>query len=221
MKRCPECDSIFPDADRFCELDGSALLPADPDIEAAVTDQTEQKVSPIARGAGRQPEMSWKIMAIVAVCGVAIGMVVFLVYVGMTRKPATQSSNTPSSNSSVVHQQGPLLPSLPPPVASSSPSLEPSPPSGVTPSPSTQTAAAQVELSSRPISTGGKTKSGPVIIRLNDGANIEADEAWQTGEGIWYRKGSIVALLNPKQVKAIEKVASATPPPSPSQSPTP
>jgi hypothetical protein len=60
-----------------------------------------------------------------------------------------------------------------------------------------------------------------VIIRLTDGANIEADEAWQTVEGIWYRKGSIVALLNPKQVKAIEKVAAATPPPSPSQSPRP
>jgi hypothetical protein len=77
-------------------------------------------------------------------------------------------------------------------------------------------------LSSNPISTAGdgKTKSGPVTIRLTDGSSIEADEAWQTGEGVWYRRRGIVTLLNPNQVKAIEKPAPATPLPSASQAPT-
>jgi hypothetical protein len=65
-----------------------------------------------------------------------------------------------------------------------------------------------------------KDKSGPVLIRLQSGVTIEAEEAWQTAEGIWYRKGSVLALLDPKEVKAIEKskpesVASPTPHASP------
>ncbi|MGH9968773.1 MAG: hypothetical protein ACREBG_13220 [Pyrinomonadaceae bacterium] len=226
MKRCPECHSEFPDSDRFCELDGTPLVPAQSDTSAAITDQTEQEVLPIAVSEpGLQPEASWKIIAI-AVSGVIIGVILFLIYYEMTREPATESSKAPSSNSSVVQQQGPLLPSLPSPVASPSPSVAPSPSPSVmpapSPSPSPQTGG-RVELSSSPISTGGdgKPRSGPVLIRLTDGTSIEADEVWQTGEGIWYRRGNIVALLDPKQVKAIERVTPATPSPSPSQSSSP
>lgn len=223
MQRCPECDSDFPDSDSYCELDGTPLVPANPEESAALTDQGEQKVSPAAVGEARlQPGVSWKTIAI-AVSGVTLGVILFLIYQAMTREPATESSNArSSSNSSVVEQQRPPLPSLPSPAASASPSVEPSPSPSVMPKPSPQTDR-RVELSSSQISTGGdtKTKSGPVLIRLADGASIEADEAWTTGEGIWYRKGSIVALLDPKQVKAIERVTPATPPPLPSQSSSP
>jgi len=34
---------------------------------------------------------------------------------------------------------------------------------------------------------------------------IEADEAWQTAEGVWYRKGGMLALLDPKDIKSVEK----------------
>ena len=29
MKRCPQCNSVYSDTDRFCELDGTLLVEAD------------------------------------------------------------------------------------------------------------------------------------------------------------------------------------------------
>jgi hypothetical protein len=224
MKRCPECDSVFPVTDEFCELDGTPLV-ADSETDAIVSDGPERAIPDIplivVRDEGRRGEANQKTLAIVVVAGLAIGVVLFLVYYALTREPTTENSNQPSLTSSIVQPPGPLVPSRPSPVATASPSVEPSPSPSPIPSPSTQTSPQHIELSSNPIGvTGdGKTKSGPVTLRLTDGSSIEADEAWQTGEGIWYRRRGIVTLLNPNQVKAIEKPAPATPQPSPSQSP--
>jgi hypothetical protein len=68
-------------------------------------------------------------------------------------------------------------------------------------------------MSSSPISTGA-TEDRRVQIRLHNGATIEADEAWKGPEGIWYRLRGVVALLDPAQVKSIER------PTAPSPSPT-
>ncbi len=223
MKRCPECDSVFPDTEKFCELDGSPLVDADDEDN----DRTEQKINNVSTiemdQDARQRGSSQKTVAIVAVAGVAIGAVLFLVYYAMTRPPTTENSNQSSLNSSMVQPPGPLLPSHPPSYASASPSVEPSPSPSATPSPSTKPNPERLELSSNPISTAGdgKTRSGPVTIRLTDGSSIEADEAWQTGEGVWYRKRGLLTLLNPDQVKTIEKLAPATPLPSASQTPKP
>jgi hypothetical protein len=222
MKRCPECNSVFPVTEMFCELDGVPLIDADEG-----NDEEEQKIYTVSTREvdqqARQPDSSQKTVAIIAVAGVAIGLVLFLVYYAMTRQPATENSNQSSLSSSMVQPPGPLSPSHPSPVASASPSVEPSPSPSATPSPSTNPSPGRVELSSNPISTAGdgKTRRGPVIIWLTDGSSIEADEAWQTGEGIWYRRRGIVTLLNPNQVKTIEKPAPATPLPSASQTPTP
>lgn len=222
MKRCPECDSVFPDTEKFCELDGAQLV----DANDEGNDVTEQEIFNLSTREvdqqARRPESSQKTVAIVAIAGVAIGLVLFLVYYAMTRQPATENSNQSSLSSSIVQPPGPLLPSHRSSVASASPSVEPSPSPSATPSPSTNPSPERVELSSNPISTAadGKTRSGPVTIRLTDGSSIEADEAWQTGEGIWYRRRGIVTLLNPNQVKTIEKLAPATPLPSASQTPT-
>ena len=222
MKRCPECDSVFPDTEKFCELDGAQLVDADDEGNVV----TEQEIFNLSTREvdqqARRPESSQKTVAIVVVAGVAIGLVLFLVYYAMTRQPTTENSNQSSSSSSIVQPPGPLLPSHRSSVASSSPSVEPSPSPSAIPSPSTNPSPERVELSSNPISTAadGKTRTGPVTIRLTDGSSIEADEAWQTGEGIWYRRRGIVTLLNSNQVKTIEKLAPATPLPSASQTPT-
>jgi cytoskeletal protein RodZ len=222
MKRCPECDSVFPDTEKFCELDGAQLVDADDEGN----DGTEQEIIHLSTREvdqpARRPESSQKTVVIVAVAGVAIGLVLFLVYYAMTRQPTTENSNQSSLSSSMVQPPGPLLPSHPSPHPSASPSVEPSPSPSATPSPSTNPSPERVELSSNPISTAaeGKTRTGPVTIRLTDGSSIEADEAWQTGEGIWYRRRGIVTLLNPNQVKTIERLAPATPLPSASQTPT-
>ncbi len=224
MKRCPECDSVFPETDQFCELDGTRLVIADRGYGAMVSENTEQKIHNVAATTTNEAvllhEASWKKLAVVGIGGVAVGVILFLIYYAMTRPPAEQSSNKSSSKSSVVQQQGPLLPSQPSPVPSASLSQESSPsPSGI-PSPLPQ-ATARVELSSSPISTSGSTKNGHVLLRLTDGTSIEADEAWQTQEGIWYRRRGIMTLLNPKQVETIEKVPLAAPQPTAPHSPTP
>ena len=229
MKRRPECDSVFPDSDRFCELDGTLLVPRYSDSNPVIGDRTGEAVQAISRTASneaeRQTVQSWKALVIVAVAGLAIGVVLFLLYYGLTRQAPTRSSNEPLSNVGVTQQQIPLLPSRPALVPSVSPSAEPSPSPSALPSPSASTASAQVELSSNSVSTSGgeKIKRGPVIIRLTNGASVEADEAWETGEGIWYRRGGILTLLERKQVKAIEKAspAPAVSQPSASQSPLP
>jgi hypothetical protein len=55
------------------------------------------------------------------------------------------------------------------------------------------------------------------VIRLKNGSVIDADEAWEGKEGIWYRRRGVVALLDPAQVNSVER---PTPTPSPSPSPT-
>jgi hypothetical protein len=213
MKRCTECHSVYPDTERFCELDGTLLIDAEPDTGVRVGDSRTEMP---------RPGSEWKILAILAVAGISLAVALFVIYYTMSRETTNEHSSQSPSNSTVVQQQSLPRPLQPSPVASVSPSVEPSPSPSASPSPSPQTGTEQIELSSNPISTGveAKSKRGPVIIRLNDGLTIEADEAWQTSEGIWYRRRGIVSLLDPKQVKAIEK-PSPTPQPTPSPSPSP
>ena len=223
MKRCPKCDSVFPDAGHFCDLDGTPLVAASPDSVAALIDRTEQKVDNVLPIAVREAAVeSWKPAAIVAAAAVAIGLGIFLVYYAMTPQGPPARSSESSANSS-MQQLHPLLASHPSPVSGASPSVEPSASPSAVPSASRPADATRIELSSNPISTGGdgKDKRGPVIIRLTDGASIEAETVWETNEGIWYRRSGIVSLLDPKQVKAIEQVSSATPEPSPLAKSTP
>ena len=209
MKRCPECNAYFPDSEQFCELDGTPLV------------NVEDPPNPLPVVAP-QPKSNLALLPIGVLMGVLLGILLVVVYFAMSRQTAPETSNTNSSNSSA--QQQVINPRQPPPLADASPSLEasvePSPsPSIETPSP--QSSPTQAALSSsNPISTApGAKSSGPVVIRLNSGATIEADEAWQTGEGIWYRKQSVVSLLDPKNVKGIERVAPAAAQPTSSPSP--
>ena len=199
MRHCPECDSFFPDTEQFCEVDGTPL-------ETVVV---------------AQPKSNGWLLPIGALIGILLAVLAFLVYFVMSsRQSAQENSNTISSSSSA--QQQVVNPRQPAPPATDNASPEPSEEPSASPSvetPSPQSNPTQVELSgSNPISTAGGKGSGPVVIRLQSGATIEADEAWQTGEGIWYRKRSVVSLLDPKNVKTIEKVSPA---PQPSASPSP
>lgn len=152
------------------------------------------------------------------VAAVGLGLVVFIVYQRMTYETPEQNSNE-SPNVALTQQQVPLLPARPSPSASASPSPEPSPSPNATPSPAAQAESADAALSSSPVSTGGneKTRRGPVTIRLTNGTSVEADEVWEAGGGIWYRRRGVVTLLERDQVKAIEKPSPAS---TPSSTPT-
>ena len=192
MKRCPECNSLFPGTEKFCELDGTALIEAPDNREFIELPPNRSKQTPLF---------------IVATVGVVIGVLLALMYLVLTRdkapKPIASSTSTPA----IAPQTLPPRPltrqadSVPSPTIEPSPSPSPS----AEPSPSVQPSPDQVKLSISPISTARGKDGGPLTIKLNTGVTIEADEAWQTSEGIWYRKGGMVALLDPKDIKAVEK----------------
>jgi hypothetical protein len=193
MKTCPECNSTFPDTNKFCDLDGTPL------------------VGEAAEGSWKD---NWKIL-VIAAAGVAVGVALFVVYQLMTRQPSSPTSNQAISNQAVT-QQAPVMTLTPPVSDSASPSPSPSPSPRVTPTPAVAAAPTPVQLSSSPLSTGGKSGAGGFTIRLTNGTTVEADDAWETKEGIWYRRHGIVTLLPRKDVQAIEK---PTPTPSPTPSP--
>lgn len=208
MKRCPECNSLFPDAEHFCELDGTPLVTVD-DVP---------RPSPIDRRAVvPHPTSNSSPLPIGALIGLLVGVLLFLVYFAMSRQTAQENPNTSSSSSS-ARQQESLQPLQRAPRATANPSVEASVEPSASPgveTPSPQNSPAQVELSSSdPISTAPRVKGDPVVLKLDSGVTIEADEAWKTAEGIWYRKNGVVSLLDPKNVTAIEKVSRATPQPS-------
>jgi len=218
MKRCPQCNFVYSDADQFCDLDGTKLVAAD--LPLADGEPQDYKVHAIKETTPIQPGQVWKIAVIGLVAGVAIGSLLFLVYYEMTRQPQMQSAAKSSSNPGLANQQIPVSTSRPSPTATASPAASPSP--SPTPSPAPRQDSARVELSSSPISTTStnKTRRVPITIRLVDGKSIEADEVWEGREGIWYRQGGIVTLLDRKQVKTIERAGqSATPSPSTQPSP--
>jgi cytoskeletal protein RodZ len=210
LKRCPECNSLFPDAEYFCELDGTPLVTVDDAPNPVIIDR--RTVVP-------SPNSSLKLLPVGALIGLLLGVLLFLVYFAMSRPTAQENSNTSSSSSSAQQQQS-LHPLQPAPRATANPSVEPSVEPSASPSetPSPENSPAEVESSSssNPISTasGATASRGPVIIKLDSGVTIEADDAWKTAEGIWYRKHGVVSLLDPKNVKNIEKVSPATPQPS-------
>lgn len=238
MKRCPKCYSSFPDTEQFCELDGTTLLAdysdIDPNRLAAREQWARQSENPAVPGIQSYPvspeerlRQNWKLLTIAAVVSLAAGVVLFVVYQRMSREIPEQSSEQTGSNGLATQQQVPLLPFRPSPFSSASPSPEASPSPSQMPSPAAQTEPARVALSSNPVSTGGdeKTKRGQVTIQLKNGTSVEADEVWETGEGIWYRRRGVVSLLEREQVKAIERASPApaagatTPSSSPTASP--
>jgi len=204
MMRCPQCNSIFPDTEHFCELDGSPLFADEPPQKTRVVDAPPDQ--PASKG----------VVILLAVAGVIIGVLLVLIYFTLTRESASEEQHvTSSANPATAQQPIRERPLQAAPLPSESPSQEPSPSPSVepSPSPSPQSTPPPIVLSSSPISTAAGAKTGPVLIKLNDGLTIEADEAWQTGEGIWYRRHGVVTLLNPKDVKTIENAPAASPSP--------
>lgn len=222
MKHCPQCDSSFPDTDQYCEVDGTPLISdfsyrmAAPVFERESVNASEvtEEVRPPNYRPPRESQ-AWKIFAVSAIAVVATATVLFFLY-QQTQSPNELSSDE-SSNASATQQSLPLMTARPAPFASVSPSPEPSPSPSPTPSPSVQTDSARAVLSSSPVSTGdAEVLKRAVVIRLTNGTSVEADEVWETGEGIWYRRSGLVTLLERDHVASIVRTP---PPPSPTATP--
>ena len=188
MKRCPQCLFLYPDSDEHCDFDQTPLEAVDDSALEAATRPTKGRSLPVA-----------------AAIGLLLGLLAFGIYFAVsykTRKAAAAIEPATQSAPEV----------LPSPVATPSPSPESSPSPSPSPSPSTKTAANDVSTAhSRatvdPVSTSGpgmgNRQGGKPVIVLVSGGKIEADEAWRTKDGVWYRRNGIVTLLKRAQVKAI------------------
>lgn len=53
-----------------------------------------------------------------------------------------------------------------------------------------------------------------IKIKLADGSYMVVDEATETAQGVWYRKGNINQLLPKEKVKKVERVTAEAPPPA-------
>jgi len=202
MKRCPQCKFIYLDTDDLCDLDGTPLVPVtDAEVDAVAGGQSAKAKTPKRNRA----------LVIAAMATLALAAILFIFYYAATRirqQPAK-----------VQEQSQNELTVTPLPTAQQGRSTEPTPPSLASPEPSSSAAAKSNPLShsgsqrpsvnSNPVSTGGNggAKTGSVI-RLTNGASIEADEVWRTKEGFWYRRNGIVTLIKADRVKAIEKTTS-------------
>ena len=249
MKRCPECTSGFPDSFEFCGRDGATLVRDfwDRDAESpeppAVAGEQEQPADepevytpagpyvdpPAVLGMNAYPvpldarlRQNWMMLALLIVAGVVIAVVVFL-YQPFRREAPSPNANELIANGALTQQPIPVLPSRPSPSPTESPSPEASPSPSASPSPAVQEELLPSGLSSGMVSTGGDEKKGhgPITIRLTNGMNVEADEVWQTDDGIWYRRRGIATLLERKDVKAIERPDQKNSSPSASPAPTP
>jgi len=234
MKLCPQCDFIYEDDQSVCDMDGKELVsnPATIVTEAAFT--TPVSATPVlvpdvlpVESAGKR----WRNFALLTIFVLAtLIIVVYLARANQLRSlraPQGSESSTarstgdipPQSTSGDTSGQRPssALVSTQTPSADTSLS-EPSPEQSSELSSaetdqttvSSSSSLAHTRLTPGPVAAGAPSGNsrGPVIVRLNNGVAIRADEAWEKREGIWYRQGGVVTFLNRNQVRTIERLPS-------------
>ena len=234
MKLCPQCDFIYEDDQSVCDMDGKELVSSPSRV---VTEQSLANLvsaTPVLVSDGLPVESAgrrWRNFALLAVFVLATLVIVF--YLARANQLRSRRT-TESPESSTDRSAG----EIPPQSISWNTSVQPSSPDLVsTQTPAADTALpeqsreqsnelssletdqsstakeslAHTRLTPGPVSAGASGYSrGPVIVRLNNGAAIRADEAWEKREGIWYRQGGVVTFLKRSQVRTIERLPSPT-----------
>src|ERR1041384_1598430 len=59
--------------------------------------------------------------------------------------------------------------------------------------------------------THAVAQTSQVRLKLADGSYMTVDDAWESPQGVWYRKGGLSHLLAKEKVKKIERNTPATP----------
>lgn len=195
MKRCPSCKFIYLDSDEACDFDGDRLVVVEENsLEGAAAESATLPPLPATTRGSRT-------IALAAVVGLGLGVVIFLIYFAAARRPQPVVQVVqPAVQLATPSQPEPSPISTPAP----SPSIEASPAERRSASP--VPSSTRVSMSRNPVSTSTQTGTQTsALIRLTNGSRIEADEVWRTKEGVWYRRNGLVTLLKASQVKAIEK----------------
>lgn len=214
MKRCPQCQFIYPDADDVCHFDQTSLVPAaEAEIAALTNTPVRPALSDLAATHSKKFEKrkNKKALPVAAALGLLLGIVIFGVYFAV-RKQMYQTGNQPQATSFITPQpvtaQTPVP--LPSPQVAESPSPEVADNVPRKPSPGqTKTTTSHSTSNLGPVSTNNpsvsQTSGAKSVILLTSGGRVEADEVWRTKDGVWYRKDGVVTLLKKNRVKAIVK----------------
>lgn len=218
MKLCPQCDFIYEDNQRICEMDGCELVPEPPPVPTEQSDVAPTEVL--------QPTRLRSIgLAIAAIAGVVIASIISAVYFAQSFRSSEvgsdQASTQSSEHSTAPNQQSEVSlqnlkespEGLPEQPIESSPSsvesISDSQSTGLRQSHSTGMGIVRTRLGPNPVAAGGPNGRSPnaVIVRLTNGASIKADEAWEKKEGVWYRQAGMVTFLKRSQVRTVERAA--------------
>lgn len=229
MKLCPQCEFIYEDEQSFCDMDGTGLV-HNPASERLVSRLTIPLVADtVPAGRRSSGSIALATLVVIVLAGLVVGA-----YFARTRQNVARRSTEPAQSSLQATDQ--TAQSLPPsttdqPAAVTSGSEQTSvsqsneqaiastasesdqadADSSSLAARSSKTALAHSRLNAGPVaaSSGTSNSRGPVVVRLNNGASIRADEAWEKSEGVWYRQAGMVTFLKRDSVRSIERVATS------------
>ena len=200
MKRCPQCLFIYPDTDSVCDFDQTPLVAA---TEAEIPSTAELPTSKASTPS--QNRKNWRGFLLSGAIGLLLGMVIVGVYFAVHRQMTPQPM--PKQPDALITSQPFIAPSPSPSPTAILQTVAPEPTvEATTKSTSSKTATAHSSSSTSPVTTSApneRAKSGKSVILLTSGGKVEADEVWQTKDGIWYRRDGMVTLLKKARVKAI------------------
>ena len=206
MKRCPQCDFIYPDADKVCDFDRTTLVEAEESEIAQITNTPERpKLADLAATHSKNfaERKSRKALPITAASGLVLGIAMVSGYLTLRhvldRQVIARIEPIEVQSVKVEIMKPTLKPTVEHPAQEQVTSLP-----AKSEQTSSQTTTAQSRSSAGPISTGatGNSSKSQVIV-LTTGNKVEADQVWRTKDGVWYRKNGIVTLLKKNRVKTV------------------
>ncbi|MEP6568649.1 MAG: hypothetical protein ABJC10_02660 [Acidobacteriota bacterium] len=230
MKICPQCDFIYEDDQRFCDMEGKELVHGSNPVVTEAEVSAELGGTPKQR-TSRRPRS----IAIAVVFGLVITALVIaaiIVRTHQTRSRAARTS-TQAPNQSIAQspaqftsetaaQPLPTESSITQTPAANSVQTDQLESRSYEPSAAQSRALSHSPLTANSVTTRDPSASGrgSVIVRLSNGAAIKADEAWEKKEGVWYRQAGVVTFLKRNRVRTIERIAApVSPPKSPANRP--
>jgi len=229
MKLCPQCDFIYEDDQSVCDMDGKDLVSnpgrvvTEQDFATLVsaTPVLESDVLPMEPAGRRRRNF-----ALVTAVGLVLAALFIVIYLARMQTDRSAGEIPPQSTSGNTSGQPPSsdLASTQTPSAdialaeqsreqsSELSSVETDQATDSSSASTSKESLAHTRLTPGTVSAGVSSGNsrGPVIVRLNNGAAIRADEAWEKREGIWYRQGGVVTFLKRSEVRTIERLPSPT-----------
>ena len=209
MKRCPQCEFIYPDRDELCDFDQTPLVSVTEAEIAAITNTPERPaLADLAATHSRKFDRrrSQRTLPIAAALGLLLSFISVAIYFAVHRYMASQRSGVVKSQAADSRNFAVPSPS-PSTTIENAPLLESVVAEEKAPTTTSKVSTAHPTARVGPVSNGPprteSESSSKSVILLTTGGRIEADAAWRTKDGVWYRRNGMVTLLKGNRVKAI------------------